>query len=820
MHDFAELLQRCMVGKVGAQKLSNLTKIPKTKIDSWLQGRVQRPRDWRPIVTIAQALLLTREEADALLLSARQPTLAELAEQLAPEHPDRRYLQPWLGAAPAAPSARHQLRTPVGDFVGRSAELATLKGALQTASAVGGATAIVGALGMGGIGKTELAYAAAHQVRSSFPDAQIVLALGGASPAPLSPEQALQTIIRAFAPEAKLPDNLPGLEALYRTQLHAKRVLILADDARDAAQVRPLLPPGGCALLVTSRVRFTLPGMTALNLDQLAPAEAQLLLRRICARLTDAEAADLARACVHLPLALRVSASTLQNNPAISVGHYIQQLADARQRLTALRDPDDPQLDVEASLALSYAQLDPPAQAVFRQLGALAADFTAALGQGVVDVPHDRDITAVLHTLLRRNLVLYDPDRARWRLHDLLRDLAWRRLEAAGEVEATQWRYARAAAQMAAHIQDQFLAGGDRTLLALARFDAERPHIDSARRWAERHAGTPDGDRLFIDTVKAVRSMLELRYDPRHEILPMWESVHSAARRLGDRIEEGRALNNLGVVHMIMGEPLTAISYYEQRLGLVREIGDRSGEGYTLCNLGNTYNYLGETTKAIGYYEQDLAIARELGDRRGEITSLGNLGAAYKMQGEIGKTVSYYEQALAIARELGDHIGQGRSLSTLSNTYTDQGYPGKAVATCEEALSIVRAIGHRQEEGYALSYLARAQALQGNMAQADPAFAQAVTLLQEVGDRWGVAKSQWSFGLVLAQHGQHQRALPLLRGSLAYQQEIGHTKAAENAALLARLEAGEPLPPELRLPLAERATEESQETSAEQGARR
>ena len=706
------------------------------------------------------------------------------------------------------------MRAPVGDFVGRTADIDALVDALGRACATGGATAITGVQGMGGVGKTELAYVAAHRVRSSFPDAQIVLSLGGAGPAPLSSERALQIVIRAFTPDAKLPDDLPALEALYRAQLHGRRVLILADDARDAAQVRPLLPPEGCALLVTSRMRFTLPGMAALNLDQLAPAEAQTLLRRICARLAVAEAADLARACAHLPLALRVSASTLQNNPAIPVEHYIQQLADARQRLAALRDPDDPQLDVEASLALSYAQLDPLAQAAFRQLGALAADFTGAFAHAVVDLPHGEDVTAALHTLLRRNLVLYDAERARWRLHDLLRALASRRLEEAGEAEAAQWRHARAAVQLAAHIQDQYLEGGSRTLLALARFDTERPHIDAARRWAERHAGTPAGDRLFIDAVRAIRFIALLRYDPRRDVLPMWEGVRVAARRLGDRIEEARALNNLGVAYMLMGEPPTAITYYLERLNLARAIGDRYGEGQVLCNLGNAYLSLGETSKAIDYYDRDLAIARETGDRRGEVTSLGNLGASYKQLGEISKAIDYYEQALAIAREIGDHLGEGRSLSTLSNTYTDRGDPARAVVLCEEALSIMRAIGHRQEEGYALSYLARAQALQGNMAQADTALTQAVALLQEVGDRWGVAQCQWLFGLALAQRGQCGRALPLLRAALAYQQEIGHTKAAEHAALLADLEAGGSLPPELRVPLAQRAVEDGREAPA------
>ena len=436
MPDFAKILQRSMQGKVGAQKLSNLTQIPKTKIDSWLQGRVQRPRDWRPILTIAQALLLSRDETETLLLSAEQPTLTELTEQIVPEHPDWCYLQPWLGAASATLASRHQLRAPVGDFVGRVAEMAALAEALRSASG-GGSAAIAGVQGMGGVGKTELAYAAAYQVRHTFPDAQIVVALRGAGSAPLTPEQVLQTVIRAFTPEAILPDDLRALEALYRAQLHTKRALILADDARDAAQVRPLLPPAGCALLVTSRVRFTLPAMVTLHLDQLAAPEAQALLRRICQRLTDGEAADLARACGYLPLALRVSGSLLQASAALAARDYLARLADERQRLAALRDPDDPQLDVEASLALSYAQLDVRTQAVFRQLGALTADFTAELAQKVV-APDGEDVTITMHQLLRHNLVLYDAERGRWRLHELVRDMARRRLEAAEEAEAVR----------------------------------------------------------------------------------------------------------------------------------------------------------------------------------------------------------------------------------------------------------------------------------------------------------------------------------------------------------------------------------------------
>jgi hypothetical protein len=149
-----------------------------------------------------------------------------------------------VGDTASHSSALHQLRAPVGDFVGRAQEIDQLVTALRRS----GGAAISGLRGMGGIGKTELAYVVANQLKPLFPDAQLVVNLRGASTSSLSPEQALQTIIRAFQPEAKLPDELNELKGVYTSVLADKRALILADDAKDAAQVRPLLPPAGCAL--------------------------------------------------------------------------------------------------------------------------------------------------------------------------------------------------------------------------------------------------------------------------------------------------------------------------------------------------------------------------------------------------------------------------------------------------------------------------------------------------------------------------------------------------------------------------------------------
>jgi tetratricopeptide (TPR) repeat protein len=852
--DFASMLRTFMARAArGTSDLARLTDISLNTLESWSGGRVRRPRFVADVLKLARALALDAADTTALLAAAHHPPLATLQAQ-ARQTADvdlAALLAPWETAAPAPPTPsvapRYQLRAPVADFVGRANETAQLVMGLQSALAEGQGAIISGVQGMGGVGKTELAYHVAHQLRETFADAQIVVVLGGSSATPLTPKQALQAVIYAFTPEARLPDELPALERHYRTVLHGQRALILADDARDAVQVRSLLPPSGSALLITSRQRFTLPAMATIDLDQLPTEAACRLLRRICVRLTADEAAALARACGFLPLALRVAGGLLRSTPALAVADYLAKLADARQRLPHLRDPDDGQLDVAAALDLSYAQLTPAAQVVFRQLGVIGADFAADLALAVVAAPPSVDVAEELRHLLRRNMVIYDAARARWRLHDLLRDLARQHLDAQGETEVALWRYARAAVQIAQATQDQYVAGGDGALAALARFDAERPHIDAARVWAEAHAGTPDGDRLLWDAAAATRHIGQLRYDARHERLPHWEGAHAAAQRLGDRRAERLALTNLGIAHSNLGETRHAFPYYEQALAIARMIGDRRGEGIILNNLGLAYNNLGQPQRAIPYFEQAIAIAQAIGgrhdeemvltnlgiayvelgetrraipyfeqaltiacaisDRRFEWISLTDLGLAYSELGETRRAIPYFEQALTIAYATGDRFGEGEIMDSLGNVYTDLGDSRRAIECCEMSLSIAREIGDRRLEGWSLSHLARAQVYQGDTARATSTFAQAVALLDEIGDQRGEAEGKWQFGLALAQQGERAQVLPLLRAALAYQQEIGHAKAAEHATLVARLEAGEDLPAGPRPPTEQREVE-------------
>lgn len=310
------------------------------------------------------------------------------------------------------------LREPAADFVGRTGEIEQVTHAVLQASKHGAVAAITGVRGMGGVGKSELAYAVAQRLAPHFPDGQLLIELQGAS-SPIKVEQALQRLLISLGYQKKPQQfDLSTLQGLYRSALHGKRILILADDASDAQQVRPLLPPVGCALLITSRQRFTLPGMTTLDIRTLPPADAERLVLDICPRIGK-HAAELARLCGYLPLALRVSASLLATNDDLALPAYLTRLADERTRLAQLRDPDSPDLDVEASLRLSYDALDTAAQQALSMMSAFPSNFSAQL----VATMFPNEPEAILQRLRRRSLIDWDATTSLYSLHDLVRIL-------------------------------------------------------------------------------------------------------------------------------------------------------------------------------------------------------------------------------------------------------------------------------------------------------------------------------------------------------------------------------------------------------------
>jgi tetratricopeptide (TPR) repeat protein len=669
-------------------------------------------------------------------------------------------------------TALHQLRAPLGDFVGREREIDTLINALRRESRA----CITGISGMGGIGKTELALLVAERLRDDYPDAQFFINLQGTDTNPRSPQEVMATCVRAFlGPEAKLPEEPEQLLHLYRSQLSGKRVLLLLDNAANSAQVRPLLPPTGCAVLVTSRESVTLPGMTPLTLHPLTEEEARQLLLEIAARAEPA-ADQICTLCGYLPLALRAAGSLLAITADLDPADYALQLQDERSRLERI-GTEGVEIDVAASFNLSYARLATEAAHVFRLLSVFPATFDAAAEEIVcADAGH-----AQLSDLVRRNLVLYDEGTKRYRLHDLVRLFADAKL-GAEERAVGQKRFATHYKDVLATADKLYEDGGESLLRGMALFDLEWGNIQAGHAWVAAQADAADADvtRLGMTYPDAGVYMLNLRQHSRERI--RWlEIALTAARRLQHREGEGVALGNLGTAYAALGETHRAIQFHEQYLAIAREIGDRRGEGVALGNLGTVYYLLGETRHAIHFFEQYLASAREIGDRRGEGIALGNLGNAYADLGETRRAIQFFEQALPILREIGDRHGEGATLGNLGLAYADLDETRRAIQFFEQALLIVREIGDRRGEANALGNLGNAYADLGETCRAIQFFEQALLIVREIGDRRGEGKVLGNLGIAYKKLGETRRAIQFYEQQLAIVREIGDRRGEGNA---------------------------------------
>ena len=258
---------------------------------------------------------------------AEQPGAASLAGQPGP--PGASGSGRWTPAC--------QLPAAVADFTGRGAELDWLRTRLP-----GDGMAVTVITGMLGAGKTALAVQAAHQAAGAFPDGQLYACLDDAG-RPRDPQVVLGELLRGVGiAAAAIPEAGFERAALYRSVLAGRRVLVVADGATSAAQVRPLLPGSAvAAVLVTSRSRLPdLDGARSLEIAGLAPADSVTLLARVSGRDLTAASADaagsVAAACGHLPFALRIAGIRLADDPGLCPAALARSLSDERRRLDEL----------------------------------------------------------------------------------------------------------------------------------------------------------------------------------------------------------------------------------------------------------------------------------------------------------------------------------------------------------------------------------------------------------------------------------------------------------------------------------------------------
>ncbi len=614
-----------------------------------------------------------------------------------------------ISAAPTGVSSLHQLPPIPAVFTGRDAEIDELLAALTADHAAGASISgrTQGLQGMGGVGKTALAIVLAHRLATRYPDAQLFLNLRGAADGQTAvpPAEAMRTVILAFRPDAgQLPEEEEKLAPVYRSILAgAGRVLLVLDNAAGAGQVRPLLPPPGCLLLVTSRAHFKLPGLEVCDLDCLAPDKARALLVQLAPRIQPHEA-DAAALCGGLPIALEVFAGAVND----------RSLTPVSELLARLRRGEDALAPVDAAFAVSEGLLVDAVRAAWHVLSVFTASFDLRAAAAVWGM-EEKAALAAMQALLNASLTEHNAANGRFRLHDLVRQFCAGRL-AGPERTAALMRHAGHYRDVGAETDELYMKGGENVLRGLELFDRERTQIEAAFDWLQQ-APDEESAALLLSLVDGVVYTSDMRFHPRQRI--RWLEAQCAASRIvNNRLAEGTSLGNLGNAYRQLGNLQKAIQLHEQQLKIHHELNNRRGEGIALGSLATAYFVSGNTGKAVELYEQRLAIAHEVGDRRGEGTVLGNLGSAFRELGDAARAIEFYERQLLVVREIGDRIGEGNALGNLGVAYFDLGDARKAIEFYESQLMVVREIGDRRGEGTALRNFAIALDKLGDRVQA------------------------------------------------------------------------------------------------------
>jgi tetratricopeptide (TPR) repeat protein len=620
--------------------------------------------------------------------------------------------------------------------------------------------------GMAGVGKTALAVHWAHRVAGRFPGGQLHLDLRGFSATtPVRPNEALRQLLHGLGVD-QVPADLEEAAGLYRSLTAGRRLLVLLDNAATADQVRPLLPGDpGCLVLVTSRDRLAgliaSHGARRLVLGPLPPEEARALLAEVVgAERVEKQAeatADLARACAHLPLALRIAAANLADDPHQSVASLVAALR-AGDRLAALEVEGDPGAAVRSAFDASYRRLAPPERRLFRLLGLVPGPHVSGSSAAALVAGDPTQVRRTLGRLAAAHLVdEYVP--GRYRLHDLLRLYAAECAQEAGERERTAAirrlleGYLDTADEAAQLLYPEKLrlprpGSGDRPRAAtfgdraqaLEWLDVEAPNLVAAVRHAAGH-GSHRPAWLLADTL---RGYFWLRV-PAVSWLEVANAGLSAAVAGGDVRAQAAAQLSLGDLHLHQNRYPAAIEHYRAAVRHSRAAGWPQGEVIALGDIGLGHWRLGRLPPAVDHLTRSLTLARRTGWRMGERAALHHLGIVHAeaglleeaherltaalaltrdpvpvraamldglgevcwARGRLEEALGHLTQALAIFGDVGSRGGQADTLRNLAAVHCDAGRHDQAVQVAQEALELAGQIGNRVLRAGILNALGR-----------------------------------------------------------------------------------------------------------------
>jgi tetratricopeptide (TPR) repeat protein len=643
-----------------------------------------------------------------------------------------------------------QLPPAIADFTGREADVERLTRALDG----DGAAAIAAVSGMGGVGKTVLAVHVAHRLAERFPDGRLYTDLGAERAEPADPARVLGGFLTALGIAAHaVPEALEERTALFRSLLAGRRVLVLLDNAASERQVRPLLPGSpGSAVIVTSRARLTgLEPARPIELKVFGAHEATGLLAHLAgAERIAAEpeaAAEIARLCAYVPLAVRIAGARLAGRRHWSLAHLVTLLGDQRRRLDELSAGD---LAVRAGFAVSYARLPGETRRLFRLLGLLdVTAFPGWVAGALLDVPIEAaraHLEALVDAQLLQTTDLPGGDPGRYRCHDLVHLYARERAHEEDPPGLRSAALARAiggwlglSERAAERVPGPCYAAihGDAPRWPVPPvpgdpaewFDVEWPALVAAVHQAcelglDEYAWDLAGCLEKYFDVRAMAAEWRATHERALELCratgnlrgeavlrrgllevttwtsadpadPAMSALHERSRRLLEQFEHlgeprgmADALVNCAWGLVAEGRPDDALAAAGRALELARDHDHLGGAARAHHLMGVAYGTR-RIECAIEHLTRALELARELGNPRFEATALQFLGAAHCEAGRVDSGHDLLVESLTMCHERGDRYAEAFSLLYLAKLYAALDDP-RARPAAEAVLSVSR----------------------------------------------------------------------------------------------------------------------------------
>ncbi|WP_194921096.1 AfsR/SARP family transcriptional regulator [Catenulispora rubra] len=676
--------------------------------------------------------------------------------------------QPQFSTSPSTPPAAEaiavaQLPALIGDFTGRDEQIQFLHEAITVRSGRAGQVPVAVITGGGGLGKTSLAVAAAHHVSDQFPDGNLFVDLHGMDAATRDPAEVLrQWLVDLGTPAEAVPVDAEARQARFRSLTHGKRLLVVVDNARNAAQVLPLLPASpGCAVLVTSRSRLTdLPATARLDLEPMSATEALNMLDELVGaerlRAEPEATEDILRVCAGLPLALRIVGARLQARRSWPVQALARRLDDEHRRLDELRIGD---LAARASFEVSFRGLpagtrpDSSPALVFTLLGLVGGpDISVAAVAALAGVPLD-DAEDALDVLLDAHLV-DSVIPGRYFMHDLLRDFA-RELAAPSvqqDADHTSRRssaitrlvhwYCHAASSAADHLAPRTNTWDLLSRLSASEAVPEFADRDAAWQWflveiTNIHAAVVSADSDLPGPepwVLASQLVLFFAQSSRWaEAAETFTVALRSAQRDGDPLGLARILSVQAYAFGHLGRHAEALD----AAGLGVEAAEQVGDLRLLVIAYNAYGWVlqkaGHYREAVTNQQKMVKVLRMIDSPERTAAGLADLAEALTACGDHAEAAEALEEALPLARKAERPYIEAYILNALGTAHTANNSAEEAAALLTDAANLRATIEDRAGHAESLLRLSQAQAALGHTTTAATTWSQASTMVDEIG---------------------------------------------------------------------------------------